>query len=158
MNASPLDPPQPLFVYGTLRDPELLAAVLGRPLRPGTLHAARAPGFKVVPYPQRVYPALVRVPGGTADGLLLTGLTPFERDLLDAWEGDEYRRGPIATMLADEPELHEADAYLPVAPVSAAAPEWSLSRWQAEHKPLTLVTEYAAAARLRERLLAIRPN
>lgn len=148
----------PLFVYGTLRDPDLIVAVLGRPLRPGTVHPARAPGFRVVQYPGRIYPGITRAPGAAAEGLLLTGLSPFERDLLDAWEGEEYRRGPIATVLADEPELHEADAYLPVIAMPTAAHEWSLSRWQAEHKALALVTESAAAARLRERLIAIRLN
>jgi hypothetical protein len=148
----------PLFAYGTLRDPDLLAAVLGRPLRPGTLYPARAPGFRAVHYPGRIYPALVRSPGSAVDGLLITGLTPFERDLLDAYEGDEYRRAPIAAMLADEPELHEADAYLPAVAVPTDAHEWSLSRWQVEHKPRVLVSESAEAARLRERLIAIRPH
>lgn len=146
----------PLFVYGTLRDPDLLAAVLGRAV--GTAYPARAPGFRAVHYPRRVYPALVRAPGAAAEGLLVTGLTPFERDLLDAYEGDEYARGPIAAMLADEPELHEADAYLPAIAVPTDAHEWSLSRWQQEHKPRVLVSESAVAARLRERLIAIRPN
>jgi len=150
--------PLPLFAYGTLRDPDLLAAVLGRRLGYGTAHPARAPGFKAVHYPGRIYPALIRAPGATAEGLLVTGLSPFERDLLDAYEGEEYRRAPIATMLADEPELHEADAYLPVVSVPADAHEWSLSRWQAEHKPRVLGSESAEAARLRERLIAIRPN
>jgi len=150
--------PLPLFVYGTLRDPDLIAAVLGRALRTGTAHAARAPGFKAVHYPSRIYPALVRSPGAGAEGLLITGLSPFERDVLDAYEGEEYRRTPIATMLADEPELHEADAYLPVIAVGTDAHDWSLSRWQADHKARVLVTEWAEAARLRERLIAIRPN
>jgi len=154
MNAFPL----PLFAYGTLRDPDLLAAMLGRSLRPGTIHPARAPGFRAVHYPNRIYPALVRMPGAAAEGLLITGLSPFERDLLDAYEGDEYRRAPIAAMLVDEPELHEADAYLPVVAVPTNADDWSLSRWQAEHKPRVLVSESAEAARLREKLIAIRPN
>lgn len=148
----------PLFAYGTLRDPDLLAAVLGRSLPMGTTHPARAPGFKAVHYPRRIYPALVRSPGAAAEGVLITGLSPFERDLLDAYEGDEYRRTPIPTLLADEPELHEADAYLPAVAVPTDAHEWSLSRWQLEHKPRVLVSESAEAARLRERLIAIRPH
>lgn len=154
MNGYPL----PLFAYGTLRDPDLLAAVLGRHPGAGSIHPAHAPGFRAVHYPGRIYPALVRSPGAAAEGVLITGLSPFERDLLDAYEGDEYRRTPIAAMLADEPELHEADAYLPTASVPTDAHEWSLSRWQLEHKPLVLVSELAEAARLRERLIAIRPN
>jgi len=150
--------PLPLFVYGTLQDPDLLAGVLNRPLRGHAIHPARAPGFRAVHYPGRIYPALVRVPGAAAEGLLLTDLTAFERDLLDAFEGDEYRRDTIATMLADEPELHEAFAYLPAIAVSPDAHGWSLSRWQEEHKPKVLVTEAATAADIRMRLIAVRPN
>lgn len=146
----------PLFVYGTLCDPELRAAVLGRVLPLEAVHAARAPGFRAVCYPGRIYPALLRTPGAAAAGQLLLGLTAFERDLLDAFEGDEYRRGPIAAML--EEELHEADAYLPVAAIAADAPAWTLQRWQAEHKPRVLATEAATADELRRRLIAIRPH
>jgi len=146
----------PLFVYGTLCDPDLRAAVLGRALPPEAVHAARAPGFRAVHYPGRVYPALLRAPGAVAEGLLLLGLTAFERDLLDAFEGDEYRRGPIATMLAEE--LHEADAYLPAIAIAAAAPAWTLQHWQAEHKGRVLAAEAATADELRQRLIAIRPH
>lgn len=146
----------PLFVYGTLCDPDLRAAVLGRVLQPEAVHAARAPGFRAVPYPGRIYPALIRAPGVAAEGLLLLGLTPFENDLLDAFEGDEYRRSPVAAML--EEELHEADAYLPAIAIAADAPDWTLQRWQAEHKGRVLATEAATADELRQRLIAIRPH
>lgn len=146
----------PLFVYGTLRDPDLLAAVLARPLRPAMLHAARAPGLRAVHYPNRVYPALVRTPGAAAEGLLLLDLTPFERDLLDAFEGEEYRRAPIAVVLDEE--LHEADAYLPAIPVPAGAADWDLRLWQQRHKPTVLAADTATAAQLRLRLIAVRPN
>jgi hypothetical protein len=59
----------PLFVYGTLRDPDLLAAVLGRKLRPAGQHVARAPGFRAIYYPGRIYPALIREPGAAAERL-----------------------------------------------------------------------------------------
>jgi hypothetical protein len=146
----------PLFVYGTLRDAQLRTAVLGRTLRPQAVHPARAPGFRAVHYPGRIYPALLRAPGAAADGLLLLGLTPFETDLLDAFEGDEYRRGPLAAML--EEELHEADAYLPAIAIPASAPDWTLERWQAEHKSRVLSAEAATADELRQRLIAVRPH
>jgi hypothetical protein len=146
----------PLFVYGTLRDPELLSAVLGRALPPRAVHPARAPGFRAVQYPGRIYPALLRTPGAAAEGLLLLDLTPFENDLLDVFEGDQYRRGPVAVML--EEELHEADAYLPVIAIPSAAPDWTLARWQSEHKPRVLDAEAASADELRQRLIAVRPH
>lgn len=146
----------PLFVYGTLRDPDLLAAVLGRQLRSGGQHVARAPGFRAVHYPGRAYPALIRVPGAAAEGLLLIDLSPFERDLLDAFEGEEYRRTPIAAMV--EEDLFEADAYLPAIKVANVGEDWSLARWQAGHKRRVLDAEAASAAEIRTRLIVVRPN
>ncbi len=146
----------PLFVYGTLRDPDLLAAVLGRPLRGAGRHVARAPGFRAVHYPGRIYPALIRVPGAAAEGLLLIDLSPFERDLLDAFEGDEYRRAAIATIV--EEDLFEADAYLPAIAVPNAGEDWSLERWQFQHKPRVLSAEAATADDIRARLIAVRPH
>jgi len=148
--------PELLFVYGTLRDPDLLAGVLGRPLSAGTMLTATAPGFAALHYPGRIYPALVRAPGAAAPGLLLTDLTPFERDLLDAFEGAEYRRAPIPVMVAAE--LHEAFAYLPAIEVPASAAPWSLEAWQVEHKPRVLAAERAGADEIRLKLIAIRPN
>ncbi|MEP7241518.1 MAG: gamma-glutamylcyclotransferase family protein [Devosia sp.] len=145
-----------LFVYGTLRDPDLLAGVLSRPLRGDRMLPAVAPGFRVVHYPERVYPALVRVPGERAEGLVLTDLTPFEHDLLDAFEGEEYRRSEIAAIIDEE--LHEAFAYLPAIAVPAEAVPWTLALWQARHKPAVLAGERASADKLRRKLIAIRPN
>jgi gamma-glutamylcyclotransferase (GGCT)/AIG2-like uncharacterized protein YtfP len=144
-----------LFVYGTLRDPDLLAGVLGRSRTVAGV-AAAAPGFVAVHYPGRIYPALVRRPGAAAPGLVLTDLTAFEIDLLDAFEGDEYRRGVIPVVIDEE--LHEAFAYLPVATIPADAPEWTLRAWQEEHKARVLAGEQATADELRAKLIAIRPN
>jgi gamma-glutamylcyclotransferase (GGCT)/AIG2-like uncharacterized protein YtfP len=148
--------PELLFVYGTLRDPDLLAGVLARPLNAAAMLPATAPGFAAVHYPGRIYPALVRTPGAAAPGLLLTDLSPFEHDLLDAFEGAEYRRALIPLMVAGE--LHEAFAYLPAVAVPAAAAPWSIEAWQLSHKPRVLAAERAGADEIRLKLIAIRPN
>ena len=145
-----------LFVYGTLRDPDLLAGVLNRPLNADRMLPAIAPGFAAVHYPNRIYPALVRAPGAAAEGLVLTDLSPFEKDLLDVFEGPEYRREIIPVMIAEE--LHEAFAYLPAIAVPAGAAPWSLEAWQAAHKPRVLAAEAAGADEIRLKLIAIRPN
>jgi gamma-glutamylcyclotransferase (GGCT)/AIG2-like uncharacterized protein YtfP len=147
---------RPLFVYGTLRDAELRAAVLGRVLDPNGIAAAAAPGYRAAEIPGRPYPALLHAPGCAAGGLLLLGITPFEFDLLDAYEGEEYRRTPVPVMV--EGELHTVDAYLPAIAVPATAADWSLARWQARHKAASLPAEAAAAAHLHARLLAARPH
>src|SRR3954466_15874721 len=119
-------PPRPMpalfFIYGPLRHPDLLSAVLARPLNAGAMLPATAPGLAAVHYPGRIYPALVRVPGAAAPGLVLTDLTPFEHDLLDAFEGAEYHRSRIPVVI--DAELHEAFAYLPAIAVPADAAPW----------------------------------
>lgn len=145
---------RPLFVYGTLRDPDLLSAVLGRQPDRRTVAAAVAPGYRAVFYPGRIYPALIHAPGETAEGDVVVGLSRFEHAVLDAFEGEEYRRGIVPVLI--EGELHEAHAYLPAVAVADDAEPWSLCSWQQEHKAIVLPEDAAAAARIRARLATAR--
>lgn len=79
--------PRPLFVYGTLRSPDVLVALIDR--MPDH-EPARVHGWRAAALPERVYPALVPEAGRTTDGLLLTGLTAGEWLVLDAYEGPGY--------------------------------------------------------------------
>jgi gamma-glutamylcyclotransferase (GGCT)/AIG2-like uncharacterized protein YtfP len=76
-----------LFVYGSLRFPEILEILLGRvpPLAP-----AAVTGWRVRALPGVTYPGLVADPGTTAEGVLITGLTEAELRILDAFEDDLY--------------------------------------------------------------------
>jgi gamma-glutamylcyclotransferase (GGCT)/AIG2-like uncharacterized protein YtfP len=76
-----------LFVYGTLRFPEVLRVLLGRVPE---LEPAKAVGWRVKALPGVVYPGLVADPRAVADGLLMAGLSEEERRLLDAYEGEPY--------------------------------------------------------------------
>lgn len=143
---------RPLFVYGTLRDPELLAAVLGRRVDPRAVAAAEAPGFRTVHYPGRTYPALIRSAGEAAQGQILLGLSRLERRVLDAYEGEEYRRGLIPVLV--EQEMHEAETYLPTLVIAPTAEAWTLENWQKIHKPTVLASEGRLAARLRAEIAA----
>jgi gamma-glutamylcyclotransferase (GGCT)/AIG2-like uncharacterized protein YtfP len=84
--------PEPLFVYGTLRFAQVLRAVLGRVPEGGPGTAA---GWRTAALDGRVYPALVPAPDATAEGLLLTGVTPEERERLDEFEGEAYELRPL---------------------------------------------------------------
>lgn len=147
---------RPFFAYGALSDPDLLGAVLGRPMpRPMRL-AATAPGFVALCCRDGRRAALVRRPGAAVEGLLVLGLSAFEADLLDAFAGNEFRRSIVAVMLDEE--LHEADAFLPANPVPRYAEPWSLFLWQENHKSQTLAAASVVAPELRARLISIRPN
>ncbi len=83
--------PGALFAYGTLRFPDVLAALLGRvPDRtPGAVE-----GWRVAALPGCVYPVLVPG-GGTAEGVLITGLTGDDWLVLDAYEDEFYDLRPL---------------------------------------------------------------
>jgi hypothetical protein len=147
---------RPLFVYGTLRDPDLLSAVLGRAVPAPMQLCAVAPGCVALGHRNGRKAALVRVPGGMAQGLLVLGLSTFEADLLDAFVGGDYCRSVVAVMVAEE--LHEAAAYLPRVEVPRPGEAWSLSRWQQQHKSHAFAACAATAAELRDKLIALRPN
>ena len=59
-----------LFFFGTLRDRELLAIVLGRPVSPGEMRPARAPGHAARRLAGQDYPHLVAEPGAMAEGVV----------------------------------------------------------------------------------------
>lgn len=145
---------QLLFVYGTLQDPDLLALVLGRAVDPRNVLAAVAPGHRAVCLPGRTYPGLRRTPGAAAAGQLLLGLSRSELKLLDAFEGDEYRRDVLPVIV--DGELHRAAAYLPLAALPEAAPDWSLARWRQLHRQPMLAAERQVAEARRVRLRALR--
>jgi gamma-glutamylcyclotransferase (GGCT)/AIG2-like uncharacterized protein YtfP len=80
-----------LFVYGTLRDPELVRSLTGRvfPFRP-----ARLLGWRLVPPEQAPsgYPEVEPCPGAWVDGLLLEGLDSHALRSLDSYEEGYVRR------------------------------------------------------------------
>lgn len=141
-----------LFVYGTLQDPDILAAVLGRVPDVAMLTEAQAPDFCVLYYPQRVYPALVVAPGRSAPGRIVHGLDELDLAALDAFEGNEYRRATIEVQIANC--LQQAEAYLPVIDIDPDGPVWSFEDWTTRHKSAVVGAELALAVDLRERLTA----
>ncbi len=141
--------PIPLFVYGTLRDPDIVAAVLGRAISEVDCRAAQANGYRAIYYPGRVYPALIADQGADAEGLLLHGLSALDYATLDGFEGKEYRRAMIVVSAAGQ--LISAAAYLPTMNIPATGPDWTLKEWTTNHKPGAIAAEIASAGQIRAR-------
>lgn len=74
-----------LFAYGTLRDPNLLAVVLGHVFS-GSRRPAVIYGFRRQHVEGFDFPAIVREEGGRIDGILLEGLSAKDLANLDAYE------------------------------------------------------------------------
>jgi len=147
-------PARPLFVYGTLRAPEVLAGVLGRVVPAGRLRPATASGHRAALYPGRAYPAIVPARAEALPGLLVEGLSDAEIARLDAFEGDEYRRGPLVVDTGGGAVA--ADVYWPSIAIPDGAPGWTFEAFRREHEA-AITGSQDGAKTLHERLIALTP-
>ena len=115
----------PLFVYGTLRHPKVLEAVVGRmpDARP-----ARLSGYGVREIAGTSDPAIHPDPVSVVDGLILDGLTAEEHLRIDYYEGDgEYERRSVRVETGAG--AVEAEVFLPTAKQAPPAGPWIFERW-----------------------------
>ena len=144
----------PLFVYGSMRDEDVRALVLG-PARPAIrTEPAWMRDAAVALVPGESYPYLVSMEGERAPGELVRGLDERCLDRILFFEGDEYTfvdcevevGGGSARCEGAGGErvaaMHFGGVAIPPAPVV----RWSLERWQATEKAmfLAMVREYMA--------------
>jgi gamma-glutamylcyclotransferase (GGCT)/AIG2-like uncharacterized protein YtfP len=114
----------PLFVYGTLQFPEVLTELIGRCPQ---LDPASVLGWRVAALPGRVYPGLVPDSGGLARGVLLSGLTAAEWEVLDEFEDVEYelRQVPVVD------RVESVSTYVWTAEVEPG--NWQADRFAIDH-------------------------
>ena len=103
--AQPSEETSKLFAYGTLLHDDVVNTLLGR--IPHYV-IAKAPGWRIVRLPQKVYPGLIPGPG-EANGKLFTDLTDAEWATLDAFEDPTYA---LATVRVLAPLETDALAYI----------------------------------------------
>jgi Gamma-glutamyl cyclotransferase, AIG2-like len=126
---------QPLFFYGTLTDPDVLARVLARPVAAADLAPASVAGLRRVRAAGASYPVVLPAPGGRVGGLLL--LRAGRRDIarINHYESGEYRAELRPALAAGGPR--PAWLYVPLHPLPAPSPAgepWELEAWRREHK------------------------
>ena len=122
-----------LFVYGSLRDPEVRTAVIGRDLPIHDVSAAWLDGHRLFRIHGRSYPMIVADPRGTVEGQLLTNLSRNEFRLLDAFEGSEYRRCPVSVRDATGRHIG-AQLYQPLRGLKRDRRPWSLNEWSSRER------------------------
>ena len=100
-----------LFVYGTLMDAAVQKAVTGRRLagRRGRLHGYR---LSTLRQGGKVYPMIVEEPGEAIDGLVLK-VSPGDLELLDDYEGRDYRRTRVVLEGGEECWAYVGVTYTP---------------------------------------------
>ncbi len=124
-----------VFFFGTLRDPDLRAVVLGREPA-GRLGPARVPGHRAAAASGGAYPVLVTAPGQAAEGLLAEGLGPEALDRLRFFEGGFGYEAQAREVLTED-GARQALVFV-ADPSGEAAGDWDLAGWKARHKPFFL--------------------
>ena len=135
----------PLFVYGSMRDEDVRALVLGRDPPAIRTEPAWMPGVAAVRVPGESYPYLVSSDGASAPGELVHGLGEEGLDRILFFEGDEYGFTESVVERAGGQRvaaMHFGGVAIPEGPIVP----WSLERWQAREKPrfLSMTREYMA--------------
>ena len=120
----------PLFIYGTLLDPDLFRRITRTPLATLRPRPARAEGHVAVYAFGKPFPVLAQGEGH-AEGLLIEGLSPAHWRALDAYEGREWQRTPLA-VVCDGTTI-EAVAYTTTA-FRPSREKFTLAGWQARLK------------------------
>lgn len=121
------------FFYGTLMDPDVLAAVIGRKMLPGRMKPATLAGWRRVGLKGTPYPVIV--PGVAADtvaGIVVAGLTAADVRNLKRFEGAAYGIETV-TVAADDGTV-SASAFVPLKGVAATDTEWDFETWRRRHK------------------------
>lgn len=120
------------FFYGTLMDEDVRRAVLGvRALAP-TEHATLE-GWRRIKMASVSYPMIVRARNHSVDGVLMHGIDGRAREMLQIYEGDEYRMLGVEVRAGDFMISAKMFAPRPGLTIRGRGP-WDLETWQRRHK------------------------
>ena len=130
-------PPKKLFVYGTLCDAELFAAVAGRPITRFRPVAARAAQTRAVLAADEPMPLITRG-NGVTKGLLLTEISGEAWRRIRFYEDDVYQLAPIRLQLRSGKRMG-AFAFWPKRAARTWFRMWNFREWQRTEKMRALV-------------------
>ena len=132
-----------LFIYGTLQDAEVMQAVIGRTIPLTAQQEGIAPFFKIMKVKHVQYPCLVEGDDSdVADGVVVSGLSAEELQILDRFEGENYHR--VAIDVIAKCRLVKTQAYMPRQPLETDGP-WQLAEWQAHNRAQFLSQDFNLA-------------
>jgi hypothetical protein len=122
----------PLFLFGTLRDPELFSVVFGRRQETLVCRPAHLPGHAAMRVDGGDFPVLVARPACRQPGLLVEGLEPAEVARAVFYESSGYLLAPVCVRVASARAT--ARAFLPTGRLPASPARWRLASWQRRHR------------------------
>lgn len=140
----------PMFLFGSLMDSDLLAAVIERSTDHVQLEEAEVLGFRRRCAEGEVFPILVPQPDdlgsdAVVPGCLARGLTNADLDRILFFEGEGYALRPLTVFSRDtRPEARRsrrttARAFLSTGLHKDSGTTWHYDHWIERHKPLALM-------------------
>ena len=123
----------PMFAYGTMRDRDVLEAVLGARASVLRLTPAHLSDHRCVHVPDESYPMLVSQPGVEVDGDLIHGLGRGDWARIRFFESEEYELS-ACTVVDIGGERLDAALCGAAVEVCARSEPWDLDAWRERHK------------------------
>ena len=126
----------PLFVYGSMLDPDVRSIILGDSTQQVTLVTANLPDHVCLKLPDESYPVLSAESGCVTHGAILLGLDENSWDRMNFFESDEFKLVEISVL--SQGRISPALCYGAGAIMQGAKQPWTLEHWQANHKEVFL--------------------
>ena len=125
----------PLFAFGTLMDPDVLALVCDVPVGRFQTEPARAENSARRWVVDDHFPVLVAAAGESLDGLLVHGLGETALARIGFFEGEEFVLEPIRVRRRANDEPVDAWHFAHTGVLDVADTAWDLADWQSSTKP-----------------------
>lgn len=127
-----MNQPLPLFSFGTLRDPEVLAIVSQQSagMRQCSAHVT---GYALHKVSGEDFPVMMPSGKGRVDGILIYGLTAQALDRIVFFEGDEYGLEPI-DVIDDTGKVVQASYFKEASVYDICPTTWKYQQWNALEK------------------------
>jgi len=115
------------FFYGSLLDPAIRRAVMGRHAAGCRIVPAVLEGWRRCRWRNAIYPVLLRAPGAVVQGCVVEGVDAEAAAGLAAFEGPAYRVSIVAARIAAG-SVVDAYVFLPSRRLASPA-AWNLPEW-----------------------------
>ncbi|MFQ5959012.1 MAG: gamma-glutamylcyclotransferase family protein [Alphaproteobacteria bacterium] len=125
------------FFFGTLKDRDVLALVIGRRIDDADVEGAVLAGYRLARVVDDPYPAPLPHDGARIEGILVRGLTPAEVERLAWFEGKEYAPDTVEVEL---PGGGTAEALIqaPTEVLEIVGEDWDVEAWRRDEKDLLM--------------------
>lgn len=121
------------FFFGTLLDEEVLTLVVGRAIPAADKRPATLGGFRRVKAQGVTYPIIVRRQNSSVAGMLVSGITGEEAELLIAYEGANYDLATLPVIAGRERLVR---VFVPAGSggLTPLDDDWTLEEWSRLHR------------------------